>query len=159
MSPSTYSLFDLRCNTSFLNKKNLKKIEKGLILSVLSLNLGFRINQDVFILGSITCCFNLFDLFQFYFFSQGLILLACLALLAPSMAAPAPTFDPITAASFTAAGGLVCIFDIFCVLQQHNLVSQVLTASSGATLTVPTAAILAGKAVAIKGLLLKTLAN
>ena len=88
-----------------------------------------------------------------------MILLACLALLAPSMAAPAPTFDPITAASFTAAGGLVCIFDIFCVLQQHNLVSQVLTASSGATLTVPTAAILAGKAVAIKGLLLKTLAN
>ena len=91
--------------------------------------------------------------------TQGLILLACLALLAPSMAAPAPTFDPITAASFTAAGGLVCILDIFCVLQQHNLVSQVLTASSGATLTVPTAAILAGKAVAIKGLLLKTLAN
>ena len=97
--------------------------------------------------------------------TQGLILLACLALLAPSMAAPAPTFDPITAASFTAAGGLVCIFDIFCVctyiyvVQQHNLVSQVLTASSGATLTVPTAAILAGKAVAIKGLLLKTLAN
>ena len=88
--------------------------------------------------------------------TQGLILLACLALLAPSMAAPAPTFDPITAASFTAAGGLVCILDIF---QQHNLVSQVLTASSGATLTVPTAAILAGKAVAIKGLLLKTLAN
>merc|ERR1712080_479863 len=69
---------------------------------------------------------------------MGLILLACLA---PSMVAPAPTFDPITAASVTAAGGLV------------------LTASSGATLTVPTAAILAGKAVAIKGLLLKTLAN
>ena len=44
--------------------------------------------------------------------TQGLILLACLALLAPSMAAPAPTFDPITAASFTAAGGLVCILDM-----------------------------------------------
>ena len=32
------------------------------------------------------------------------------------MAAPAPTFDPITAASFTAAGGLVCIFNILLCL-------------------------------------------
>ena len=36
------------------------------------------------------------------------------------MAAPAPTFDPITAASFTAAGGLVRILDIFCVCRTQS---------------------------------------
>ena len=53
--------------------------------------------------------------------TQGLILLACLALLAPSMAAPAPTFDPITAASFTAAGGLVCSFDILYMSSSNTI--------------------------------------
>ena len=62
-----------------------------------------------------------------------LLLMAAL-LLAPALAAPAPTFDPVTSVALTAAGGLV------------------LSTASGA-ITIPTVALLAGKAVAIKGLL------
>ena len=52
---------------------------------------------------------------------MGFTVLALVAtLLAPSYSAPSPTFDPITAASFTAAGGLVRILDIFCVCRTQS---------------------------------------
>ena len=69
---------------------------------------------------------------------QGLFLF-CLASMV--LSAPAPTLDPITAATFTTAGGLV------------------LTSAAANTITIPTAALLAGKAIAIKGLLLKAIAT
>merc|ERR1712071_621733 len=63
----------------------------------------------------------------------SLLCLASLCLLTPSSAAP--TFDPITAAAFTTAGGLV------------------LTTAGAGTITIPTTALLATKAIAVKGLL------
>ena len=65
---------------------------------------------------------------------MGLIVFVVVAvLLPPSLAAPTPTFDPVTSVLFTAAGGLV------------------LNTASGA-ITVPTIALLGAKAVALKGL-------
>ena len=63
---------------------------------------------------------------------------ACLV----SFSTAAPTFiDPISTVAFTTAGGLV------------------LTAASGSTVTIPTATLLLGKAVALKGAALKVLAS
>ena len=177
MSPLTYSLFDLGCNGSFLyQKKNTSKICQRLDTEYFVLQFGFldffSYSFDVwstktFYFGVNTCLFYLFACFQFYF----------ILLMPPIL--PNPGLDPAGLSGPLGAlhGGPrshlrphhrrllhrgwwpgVYLWYFLC-LQQHNLVSQVLTASSGATLTVPTAAILAGKAVAIKGLLLKTLAN
>ena len=143
MSPSTIHIFPvwsaLQCNTSFLKtKKDTSKICQRLDTSILSLNLGFWISSLTpltfdqprrFILVSIHADFIFLLVFNFtlycwcllFYLTQGLILLACLALLAPSMAAPAPTFDPITAASFTAAGGLVCSFDILYMSSSNTI--------------------------------------
>ena len=68
---------------------------------------------------------------------QGFVALSLAVILQTSSAAPAPFFDPASLA-FTAAGGLV------------------LTAGAN-TFTIPTVALLAGKAIAIKGLLLSSL--
>ena len=59
-----------------------------------------------------------------------------------STAAPAPIFfpDPVSTIAFTTAGGLV------------------LTAVSGSAVTIPTATLLLGKAVVLKGALLAALA-
>ena len=54
-------------------------------------------------------------------------------LLAPSQAAPAPIFSPLGAIAFTAAGGLVL-------------------GTGASAITIPTATLLAGKAIALKGL-------
>lgn len=63
------------------------------------------------------------------------VLVLIATLLAPAYSAPSPILplDPITSTIFTAAGGLV------------------LTTASGA-ITIPTISLLAGKAIAIKGL-------
>ena len=72
---------------------------------------------------------------------QGLVfaVLATMCILASG--SPAAFFDPISTASFTAAGGLV------------------LTGASGGTATIPTAALVGGKALALKGLALKAYAS
>ena len=41
-----------------------------------------------------------------FYLAKGLVFLCLTSCLVPMMAAPAPTLDPITAASFTAAGGM-----------------------------------------------------
>ena len=65
---------------------------------------------------------------------MGFTVLALIAtLLTPSYSAPSPTFDPITSTAFTGAACLV------------------LTTASGA-ITIPTISLLAGKAIALKGL-------
>merc|ERR1739840_26254 len=68
---------------------------------------------------------------------MGFVVLALACCLLSVSGAPAPIIDPVSVA-FTAAGGLV------------------LTAGT-ATATIPTAALLAGKAIVIKGLLLNQL--
>merc|ERR1712098_311251 len=67
----------------------------------------------------------------------GLVLMAMASFCLLTTTSAAPIIDPITAASFTTAGGLV------------------LTMASAATITVPTAALLATKALAVKGLVVK----
>ena len=81
-------------------------------------------------------------------FVQGLIVLAMAACLVSfSTAAPAPApapfgiIDPLSAIAFTTAGGLV------------------LTAVSGSVVTIPTSTLLLGKAIVLKGALLKHLAS
>jgi len=69
--------------------------------------------------------------------TQGFVVLALACCLLSVSGAPAPIIDPVSVA-FTAAGGLI------------------LTAGT-ATATIPTAALLAGKAIVIKGLLLNHL--
>ena len=79
------------------------------------------------------------------FFFQGLVVavLATMCIFCPTATtgSPLPFFDPISAASFTAAGGLV------------------LTGASGGTATISTGALLGGKALALKGLALKAYAR
>ena len=72
--------------------------------------------------------------------SQGLIALTLAVCLVSASAQPIFLLDPITASSFTTAGGLV------------------LTAASGGALTIPTSTLVLGKAAAAKLLLLKALA-
>merc|ERR1712126_509074 len=69
----------------------------------------------------------------------GLVLMAMASLCLLTSTSGAPIVDPITAVSLTTAGGLV------------------LTTASAATITVPTAALLATKALAVKGLLVKSI--
>merc|ERR1711878_94301 len=71
---------------------------------------------------------------------MGLIALTLAVCLVSASAQPIFLLNPITAASFTAAGGLV------------------LTAASGGALTIPTSTLVLGKAAAAKLLLLKALA-
>ena len=78
-------------------------------------------------------------------FFQGLIVFAmaaCLVSFSTAAPAPAPFFiDPLSTVAFTTAGGLV------------------LTAASGSAVTIPTATLLLGKAVVLKGALLAHLAS
>merc|ERR1712025_938598 len=69
--------------------------------------------------------------------------LVLLVLLGSIEGAPAPIIlpDPVTSLAFTAAGGLV------------------LTAASGAVVTIPTAALLLGKTLILKGALLGALSS
>merc|ERR1712020_752935 len=68
---------------------------------------------------------------------MGLIALTLAVCLVSASAQPIFLLNPITAASFTTAGGLV------------------LTPAAGAALTIPTSTLLLGKAAAAKALLLK----
>ena len=68
-----------------------------------------------------------------------MIALTLAVCLVSASAQPIFFVDPISAASFTAAGGLV------------------LTAASGSALTIPTSTLILGKAAAAKALLLKAL--
>merc|ERR1712045_637320 len=68
---------------------------------------------------------------------MGLIALTLAVCLVSASAQPIFLLNPINAASFTAAGGLV------------------LTPAAGAALTIPTSTLLLGKAAAAKALLLK----
>ena len=75
-----------------------------------------------------------------FYILQGLFAVTFSTLLLTTSAAPIFLPDPITAAVFTAAGGLV------------------LTAASGSALTIPTSTILLGKVLGLKGILLGVLA-
>ena len=72
---------------------------------------------------------------------QGLVFAVLATMCVLASGSPAAFFDPISTASFTAAGGLV------------------LTGASGGTATIPTAALVGTKALALKGLALKAYAS
>ena len=85
---------------------------------------------------------NIYDKIQnLSYVKQGLFAVTVSTLLLTTSAAPIFLPDPITAAAFTTAGGLV------------------LTAASGTALTIPTSTILLGKLLGLKGVLLGVLAS